>query len=94
MHTQVTVNPDNSRVLVASNANDTFWVLNVGDGECAVLELQVSSTCSKGTPMLPTIFAWQIRWRTLLLSHDRFRVPLSDSKGKSKCTCSSTCRWR
>ncbi|CAN0031464.1 unnamed protein product [Ectocarpus fasciculatus] len=36
----VTVNPENSRVLVASNANDTMWVLDVGDGECAVLELQ------------------------------------------------------
>ena len=47
MHTQVTVNPENSRVLVASNANDTIWVLDVGDGECAVLELQVTSTCSK-----------------------------------------------
>lgn len=44
--TQVTVNPSNSRVLVASTANNTLWVLdNVGDdgsgGGCAVLELQV-----------------------------------------------------
>ncbi|CAN0452790.1 unnamed protein product [Ectocarpus fasciculatus] len=43
--TQVTVNPDNSRVFVASTANDTLWVLDVigdaGSDGCSVLELQV-----------------------------------------------------